>query len=121
MKYFLWLATTVLLVGWIVPPRLSWLSATEHDLGDIPYQQAVSHTFQFLNTGKEALIIDNVRPGCGCTIADWDEQAVPPDSIGQIIVEYDARDKGYFRKMLKVYIHGQRRAERLWLEGYVIE
>ena len=100
---------------------VTWLSPTEHDFGDIPHKQPVHHTFRFRNISEEPLVIDNIRPGCGCTAVNWEDSVIAPDSVGAIQASYNANVKGYFRKSLKVYFHGQRKAEKLWLQGYVIE
>lgn len=100
---------------------MTWLSPTEHDFGDIHYKAPAHHTFEFRNITDRPLIIDNIRPSCGCTAVNWEEAVIEPDSVGTIQVSYDARARGYFRKSLKVYFHGQRKAEKLWLEGFVIE
>jgi hypothetical protein len=98
---------------------VSWLSAATHDFGAIKHNQPVRHEFRFRNISGKPLVIDNVRTSCGCTVPDWDAAAVAPDSIGIIGVEYDARDVGYFLKKIKVYFHGQRKPELLYLEGDV--
>lgn len=99
--------------------QVEWLAETTHDFGDIPHQKQARHIFTFRNISGEPLTIDNVRPSCGCTVPGWDNAAVPPDSIGTVSVEYDARDLGYFYKKIKVYFNGQRRAEVLYIEGWV--
>ncbi len=100
--------------------KVEWLGATTHDFGDVQRHQPVRHDFHFRNLSGAPIIIDNVRTSCGCTVPDWDKAAVPPDSTGIISVEYDARDPGYFLKKVKVYFHGQRRAEVLYVEGDVV-
>lgn len=108
----------------VTPPaaeKVQWLSAVEHDFGDIDKNKAVSHTFLFKNSSKAPLLIDNVRTSCGCTGSTWVETPILPDSIGQIIIEYDARDIGYFYKSAKVYFHRQRKAEKLYITGVVLE
>ena len=99
--------------------KVEWLTENTHDFGDIPQKKPARYDFQFRNISGEPLIIDNVRTSCGCTVADWEAAAVPPDSLGAISIEYDARDLGYFYKKVKVYFHGQRKAEVLYVEGWV--
>lgn len=99
--------------------KVEWLSETSHDFGDILHQQPVQYDFSFKNISNEPLTIDNVRTTCGCTVPNWKEAPILPDSTGIISVEYDARDEGYFKKRIKVYFQGQRKAEKLWIEGYV--
>jgi len=62
-----------------------------------------------------------VRTTCGCTWPEWGAAPIPPDSTGTITVDYDAGDRGAFKKKLKVYFDKQRRAELLWIEGVTVK
>lgn len=103
------------------PPEapVTWLVPKTHDFGDIAQDIDVVHEFRFRNETDRPLVIDNVRMGCGCTSGDWAETPVEPDSIGTLKITYDARNDGYFRKYVKVYFSGERKAQKLWLEGFV--
>ncbi|MEO6981202.1 MAG: DUF1573 domain-containing protein, partial [Mucilaginibacter sp.] len=48
----------------------------KHDFGKIPQGTPVTTVFEFTNVGKEPLIITDVRPTCGCTIADFTKTPV---------------------------------------------
>lgn len=98
---------------------VEWMTETEHDFGDLLYQQEQSFDFTFKNTSDQAIVIDNVRPQCGCTAPDWKNTPIEPDSTGIIRITYDAGKEGYFRKKIKVFFSGQRKAEKLYVEGYV--
>lgn len=98
---------------------VEWTGPSTHQFGDIVQGEPVQHTFEFVNMTDEPLLIDNVRVACGCTGTEWSKAPVAPRDTGRIIVEYDARDPGYFRKYVKVYFNQQRRAEKLYIEGYV--
>ena len=98
-----------------------WLGPTEYNLGELQPEVPVTHHFEFQNISDDTLRIDNVRTTCGCTVPDWSPTPVPPDSTSQITLEYDAEDKGRFRKKVKVYFDKQRRAEVLWIEGEVMK
>lgn len=100
--------------------KVEWLSPTTHDFGEILHNSETTHTFPFKNTSDAAFVIDNVRTSCGCTAADWIETPILPDSTATIEVIYDAHDLGYFRKYVKVFLSGQRKAEKLYLEGEVV-
>ena len=100
---------------------VKWLTPTTHDFGDIQKEVPVFHEFKFKNTGDTPIVIANVRPACGCTATDWQEDPILPDSISTISLEFDARDEGYFNKLIKVYFHGQRKGYKLYIEGYVEE
>ena len=104
-----------------IAPLVEWQDSTNFDFGDIVHQKPVKHQFTFKNISDQPITIDNIRTTCGCTTPDWEETPTPTDSIGTILVEFDARETGYFKKMIKVYFTGQRKAERLYIEGYVEE
>lgn len=103
------------------PPNapVVWQEDEIYDFGDITKGDTVTIIFSFLNTGEDSLYIDNVRTACGCTSPDWADVLVPPDSLGHVSIEYDAEDIGYFSKWIKVYFNGYRKAEKLYIEGYV--
>lgn len=100
---------------------IEWLTEKEFDFGDIAPQKPVQHAFRFKNKGTEPLVIETVRTSCGCTGSTWDETPILPDSIGTINIEFDAKESGYFRKYAKVYFEGISGAEKLWVEGFVLE
>lgn len=107
------------LVGFSGDSVVEWLGDTTYDFGDIAHKESVVHEFEFRNQSSAPLTIDNVRTSCGCTVPDWSEAPILPDSTSTIRVEYDARDTGWFRKYIKVYFNSQRKAEKLYIEGYV--
>lgn len=102
-------------------PLIEWLGPAEAEVGAIPHKKPHFIRFPFRNAGEEPLIIDNIRTGCGCTAPEWDEAAIAPGDTSSILIEYDAERLGYFRQWIRVYFHGQRKAERLWIEGEVVE
>ena len=71
--------------------KITWISPTSFDFGEIRHGEVVVHNFTFKNTSGEPLKIDNVRTSCGCTTPDWSNAPILPDSLGQIIIEYDGR------------------------------
>ena len=98
---------------------VEWVTVTEFDFGDIEKEEESTYHFQFKNITDAPIVIDNVRPDCGCTAPEWGSEPIEPDSIGTIQVTFDARKKGYFYKKVKVFFSGQKKAERLYLEGFV--
>jgi Protein of unknown function (DUF1573) len=99
--------------------KIEWTTPTNHDFGLIGKDVEVKHIFTFRNLSNAPLIIDNVRTDCSCTASDWDTEPIAPNAIGKITVEYDAKKKGYFKKRLTVWLHGQKQAEKLMIEGEV--
>lgn len=101
--------------------KVVWLDEVEYEFGDIVRNEPVQHTFQFKNISGSPLTIDIVRTSCGCTGTTWSAEPIPVDSVGTIELEYDAKEPGYFRKYARVFFNGQRKAEKLWVTGFVLE
>ena len=58
------------------------------DFGKIEEQTSVTHIFKFKNAGTSDLIIDSVKPSCGCTAALVTSKVIPPGGNGEIKVTY---------------------------------
>ncbi len=65
----------------------------EHDFGDIKPGDVVKHTFEFTNTGKSPLLIENATASCGCTTPNWTKEPVAPGATGTIEVQFDSHGK----------------------------
>ena len=65
----------------------------EHDFGDIKPGDVVKHTFEFTNTGKSPLLIENATASCGCTTPNWTKDPIAPGSKGTIEVQFDSHGK----------------------------
>jgi hypothetical protein len=76
---------------------------TEHDFGTLP--QGGNGTFEFIfkNTGKDPLVLNNVRSSCGCTVPEWPKGPVKKGDKGVIKVSYNTRITGNFSKSISVY------------------
>jgi hypothetical protein len=66
---------------------------TEYDFGTVKQGETVKHTFEFTNTGKTPLIIDNASATCGCTVPEWTREPVAPGEKGQIAVQFNTTGK----------------------------
>jgi hypothetical protein len=58
------------------------------DFGTVPKGEKIHATFQVRNTGTAPLEISQVRPTCGCTVADFD-RSIPPGGTGKIDAAVD--------------------------------
>ena len=52
--------------------------APSYDFGSADSSQTIEHTFVLKNEGDLTLEISNVKPSCGCTVANISERSVPP-------------------------------------------
>jgi hypothetical protein len=78
----------------------------EYDFGAIPLKKEADYSFNFSNPGKTPLMINNVKPSCGCTAVEWTRAPVKPGKQGTITVRYDAASPGIFHKEIAVYYNG---------------
>jgi len=93
----------------------------EFHFDTIAIGQRVLHSFTFTNTGRSPLIIDQVRPSCGCTtLKDWPRDPIEPGKGGRITVEFNSTDfPGAIEKTVQVSTNGVPRDWYLKLRGYV--
>ncbi len=47
--------------------------------------------FEFTNTGNHPLFLTEVKPGCGCTVAEYTKGAIAPGAKGSIIAAFDSK------------------------------
>lgn len=73
------------------------------DLGDVTEGQKISHEFTFKNTGGGPVIIQEVKPVCGCTVAKFTKRPVKPGESGVIKLTYNSsHQNGYNQKAATV-------------------
>lgn len=83
--------------------QIQWLDSI-HDFGTIKYGENVGISYTFKNIGKKPLYITDVRPTCGCTIADYTKDAVLPGQEGMVKATFDSKHgaPGSIRKSIVV-------------------
>ncbi|MCB9285464.1 MAG: DUF1573 domain-containing protein [Lewinellaceae bacterium] len=101
--------------------KVEWLGPLNVELGEVHHQKPTFVRFPFRNVSPSPLTIDNIRTSCGCTVPDWSDAAVAPGDTSSILIEYDAEKMGYFKQWIRVFFHGQRKGEHLWIEGEVVD
>ena len=121
MKQFFFLITHTFLL--LLSPVFAEMDIPEpsHDFGVVDPYIKVEHVFRVLNRGKEEMVIEQVRPSCGCTAAVVSEKVIPPGKEGTIRVEYDPEKGrfGKFHKSVKVFIKGEKEPILLSVSGEV--
>ncbi|MFC1732676.1 DUF1573 domain-containing protein [candidate division KSB1 bacterium] len=75
-----------------------------HDYGTIKEEEgSVECTFHFTNTGNTNLFLMDVRPGCGCTVAEWSKDTLPPGGKGFVSAVFNPSNRpGPFTKSITV-------------------
>ena len=96
---------------------------TIFDFGEVNEGEIVKHTFNFTNTGKVPLVINDAHSTCGCTIPKWPKAPISPGEKGKIEVEFNTKSKpnnqekpviisaNTYPSVTKVYIKGFVRPE----------
>ncbi len=71
---------------------IQWLDST-FDKGTIAEGEKIEIVYRFKNTGENPLIIKDVRPSCGCTVAEKPLEPVAPGKEGSIKAVFDSHNK----------------------------
>ncbi len=77
-------STQLTTIEWIEPSK---------NLGKITEGQVLQIHFKFRNTGDHPLVIKSVQPSCGCTVADFPKQPIPPGGEGEITGAFDSNGR----------------------------
>lgn len=73
-----------------------------HDFGKVVQGDKTEHEFRFTNTGKEPLIISDVRSSCGCTVPEWPRNPVLPGASAFVKVKYNSNIVGTINKQVTI-------------------
>jgi hypothetical protein len=92
----------------------------KHDFGKIPQGKPVTVNFEFTNIGEEPLILTEVKPTCGCTIADYTKTPVLKNAKGVIKITYNAMALAPFNKTIIVTSNAKTPTKYLVIMGEVI-
>ncbi len=90
-----------------------------HDYGEIDQHADGNCEFKFTNTGKEPLILSNVRSSCGCTVPVWPRQPILPGKSDVIKVKYDTKRVGIINKSIQVYSNATEKTVVLKIKGKI--
>lgn len=109
--------------GLAVPEKLTTIKFEEvsFDFGKIKEGDVVKHKFTFTNTGENDLILENVKPSCGCTALDWPKEPIAPGKTGEIEAQFNSAGKsGPQMKYITLTLNSVERLERITFSGEVI-
>ncbi|MFN0036553.1 MAG: DUF1573 domain-containing protein [Saprospiraceae bacterium] len=101
------------------PPIVEWLTERDHDFQHLRQEHPKTFVFKFKNIHTQPILLQTVRTSCGCTAATWTETPIAPGGTGEVEVEYDAYERGEFKKKIRVFFNRQRKPEILWIRGEV--
>ena len=91
-----------------------------HDYGTIEVGSPGKSEFKFTNNMKRALVISNVKPSCGCTVASWPKEPILAGKTGIIKLHYNTKIPGTFNKTIMVNSNARNPTVMLRIKGNVI-
>ena len=65
----------------------------EFNFGTIKQGEAVTHEFEFTNTGSEPIIITSAAGSCGCTVPIWPKEPIAKGQKSTIKVTFNSAGK----------------------------
>lgn len=91
-----------------------------HDFGKVVEGEVPKYTFTFKNTGTAPIILNSVRPSCGCTSPEWTKEPVMPGEEGKIDVKYNSRGRiGVFNKSITITSNAAEGTKVIRIKGVV--
>lgn len=99
-------------------PVAKW-DRTTADFGEIEQGIPKEAEFKLTNTGKEPLIIQTARAGCGCTNLKYSQEPVLPGKSTIIAATYNAAAPGAFMKNITVTTNADPNPVVLYIKGTV--
>ena len=100
---------------------VQWLDSVQN-FGKVADGEKVLISFHFRNTGTKALVITDVKAGCGCTVPEKPQAPVAPGEEGIIKAEFNSAGKiGQVSKNVSVTCNTLEQNYTLIFEGEVTE
>jgi hypothetical protein len=90
------------------------------DYGTIPHNADGYRSFNFVNVGKEPLIINNAHGSCGCTVPTYVHEPIQPGAKSEIKVHYATDRVGPFIKTVTLTSNANPSTKILVIKGNVL-
>jgi len=100
-------------------PKAKW-DKTVSDFGEIEQGIPKEAEFKLTNEGKEPLLIQTAKAGCGCTNLKYSQEPVLPGKSTIIAATYNAAAMGAFTKSITVTTNADPNPVMLLIKGTVI-
>jgi hypothetical protein len=98
---------------------IEWEQTTS-DLGVLTQNVPATAIFTLTNRSDQPLLLKEVKPSCGCTIASYPQEPISPGETAKIKTTYNAKKVGNFQKTIKVHTNLNDTVIPLTLKGTVI-
>jgi len=92
-----------------------------YDFGAVVEGDLATYTFKFKNIGDDTLLLQSVKPSCGCTSPYWAKDPVLPGMTGEIKVQYNSKNRpGQFNKSINIVSNTIQPNTKLKIKGVVL-
>ena len=118
IKKYLFLALFLPVTGLGYAQKIIVDNATVN-AGRTGFMQPITATFELRNKSKRKLVIESVKPDCGCTAVDYPTEVGGNEKL-TLNMTYDARMLGRFQKMAAVKSNGSEKVLYLTMKGHVL-
>lgn len=80
---------------------------TLHDFGTMKEGEMAEFEFTYTNTGKKAIIINEAKGSCGCTVPEYNSSPLQPDEKSKMKVTFNSQGKhGFNEKTVTITTNG---------------
>lgn len=100
-------------------PMIKW-DQTTYEFGELTQNVPATATFTLTNKSDQPLLLQKVKPSCGCTVADYPQEPILPGETAEIKTTYNAKKAGKFQKTVKVHTNLNEAPIPLTLKGTVV-
>ena len=91
-----------------------------HNFGEVPEGPLAEYDFEFKNTGKKPIVINDAHGSCGCTVPTWPHEPILPRHKGVIHVAYTTNGRpGPIMKEVTINSNAQQQPVILHIRGTV--
>lgn len=93
---------------------------TMRDLGTLKEGEVASYDFEFTNNGRKPLIVSKATGSCGCTVAAYPLEPLPPGKTAAIKVNFNSEGKaGHQEKTVTVMSNAVKGVQNLHIKAEV--
>jgi hypothetical protein len=101
------------------PPILA-IEAADHDWGKALQGESVKHSFKISNTGGAPLVIERIKPSCGCTMVESPQKPIPPGGADVFTLQIDTKSfSGKIKKTADVFSNAASSPDKVSMGGEV--
>jgi len=107
--------------GFSKGPKLL-IKKKEYNWGEVSQGKKVTHAYSVKNTGDKKLIIERIKPACGCTAGKITKKEIAPGDTASFLITFNTKGySGDVSKSAKVYSNDSKNpTQQIIIKGKVI-